>query len=392
MKMGRLISPGLRNKQFYLLCLSSGLFFASFNMIIPELPNYLTSLGGADYKGLIISLFAITAAISRPFSGKLADLVGRKPIMIFGAAASAICGAMYPFVTGLMGFFILRLLHGLATGFKPTGDTAYLADIVNSKNRGEALGILGMSGSTGMAAGPAIGSLIAMHYDLNTMFALSSLMGFLSIVIIIGMKESVNTTKFKTKMLKIDMGDVLETRVLAPSIVMLLAVFSFGMALTIIPDFSTFIGIENKGLFFTITLAASIIARMFSGRASDRIGRVKMLKFGMATLAISMAIVGASTTPTMFMIGGVVYGISAGINSPTVFAWTVDLASPEKRGRAMATLFISLEIGILLGALVSAEIYNNNSDYFKYAFWSGTILAIVGFLILHFKISEKSLR
>lgn len=392
MKMGKLLSPDLHNKQFYLLCLSSGLFFASFNMIIPELPNYLTALGGADYKGLIISLFAITAAISRPFSGKLADLVGRKPIMIFGAAASAICGALYPFVTGLAGFFILRLLHGLATGFKPTGDTAYLADIVNSKNRGEALGILGMSGSTGMAAGPAIGSLIAMNFGLNTMFALSSLLGFLSIVIIIGMKESVNTTKFQTKMLKINMGDVLETRVLAPSIVMMLSVFSFGMALTIIPDFSTHIGIENKGLFFTITLAASVLARMFSGRASDRLGRVKMLKIGVALLAVSMAIIGASASPTVFMIGAVVYGISAGINSPTIFAWTVDLASAQKRGRAMATLFISLEIGILMGALASAEIYGNNAEHFKYAFWSGTGLALIGFLILQFNISQKSLR
>lgn len=390
--MGRLLSADLQNKQFYLLCLSSGLFMASFNMIIPELPNYLTAMGGADYKGLIISLFAITAAISRPFSGKLADLVGRKPIMIFGAAASAICGALYPFVAGLAGFFILRLLHGLSTGFKPTGDTAYLADIVSSKNRGEALGILGMSGSTGMAAGPAIGGWIAIHFDLNTMFAVSSLTALLSILIIIGMEESVKTTRFKTKMLKIGMHDILDFAVLAPSIVMLLTVFSFGMALTIIPDFSTFHGIENKGLFFTITLGTSIITRLFSGRASDTLGRVKLLKIGVLTLALAMFIVGFSNSAVIFMIGGAVYGISAGINSPTIFAWTVDLAIPEKRGRALATMYIALEIGILLGALASAEIYNNNAAYFKYAFWTGGLFAILAFLFLQFFVSKSSFR
>ena len=42
-------------------------------MIIPELPDFLSHLGGAEYKGLIISLFTLSAAISRPFSGKLAD-------------------------------------------------------------------------------------------------------------------------------------------------------------------------------------------------------------------------------------------------------------------------------------------------------------------------------
>ncbi|HMQ62313.1 MAG TPA: hypothetical protein PKE06_16675, partial [Flavilitoribacter sp.] len=62
---------------FLLICVSHFLFGASFNMLIPELPAYLTSLGGAEYKGLIIALFTVTAGISRPFSGRLTDTVGR---------------------------------------------------------------------------------------------------------------------------------------------------------------------------------------------------------------------------------------------------------------------------------------------------------------------------
>ncbi|WP_416866517.1 MAG: hypothetical protein ACMVP2_02035 [Imperialibacter sp.] len=50
--------------QFMLLCFSSLLFFSSFNMIIPELPAFLTSIGGGDYKGLIISVFTLTAGLS----------------------------------------------------------------------------------------------------------------------------------------------------------------------------------------------------------------------------------------------------------------------------------------------------------------------------------------
>lgn len=70
--------------QFALLCVSNFLFGTSFNMMIPELPGYLTLLGGAEYKGLIIALFTLMAGISRPFSGKLTDTVGRVPVMIFG--------------------------------------------------------------------------------------------------------------------------------------------------------------------------------------------------------------------------------------------------------------------------------------------------------------------
>ena len=53
-------------------------FMTSFNLIIPELNDFITKLGAPDKKGLIITLFTISAAISRPFSGKIADLVGRK--------------------------------------------------------------------------------------------------------------------------------------------------------------------------------------------------------------------------------------------------------------------------------------------------------------------------
>lgn len=380
--MKGIISEGLLSRQFVLLCLSATLFMGSFNMIIPELPNYLTSLGGAEYKGLIISLFAATAALSRPFSGKLTDLIGRKPIMIFGAVAAAVCGALYPFFATIWGFFILRLVHGLSAGFKPTGSTAYLADVIDPKNRGEALGLLGMSGSVGMAAGPAIGSALAMKFGLNAMFAVSSFTALLSILILLGMEESIETKRFELSMLKINFQDIFEKRVIAPALVMILTVYSFGMALTIIPDFSEHLGIKNKGIFFTVMLIASIITRLYSGKASDRLGRVKMLRMGSLALLIGMTVIAFSASRLSLFSGALIFGIATGINSPTLFAWTVDLADSAKRGRAMATLFIALELGILAGALISAEIYSNNEANFTWAFLSGSILATISLAYL----------
>ena len=80
-------SSKIYTSQFWFVCLSALFFFASFSMIIPELNDYLSSLGGAEYKEFVISLFTLTALISRPISGKLADLIGRVPIMMFGSVA-----------------------------------------------------------------------------------------------------------------------------------------------------------------------------------------------------------------------------------------------------------------------------------------------------------------
>ncbi|MDV7402315.1 MFS transporter, partial [Arthrospira platensis SPKY1] len=87
--------PSLFTKDFILLCLSSYLFFSSFNMLIPELPSYLDSLGGRPYIGWIIGLFTLAALISRPFSGRLTDTIGRVPVMLVGASVCIALGLFY---------------------------------------------------------------------------------------------------------------------------------------------------------------------------------------------------------------------------------------------------------------------------------------------------------
>jgi MFS family permease len=104
--------------------MSSFLFSVSFNMPIPELPAYLSSLGGAEHKGLIIALFTLTAGISRPFSGKLADTIGRVPVMAVGSLVCFVCGFLYPVLGTVAGFLFIRLIHGFSTGFKPTAGGA----------------------------------------------------------------------------------------------------------------------------------------------------------------------------------------------------------------------------------------------------------------------------
>jgi MFS family permease len=369
--------------QFALLCLSNFLFATSFNMMIPELPGYLTLLGGAEYKGLIIALFTLMAGFSRPFSGKLTDTIGRVPVMIFGSLVCVICSLLYPLLTTVVGFLFLRFLHGFSTGFKPTATSAYGADVVHESRRGEALGALSIGYTLGSSAGPMIGSYLVDYFSYNIMFYVSAGFALASVGILYNVKETLkDPVPFKLQLLTINRKEVFEKTAWRPALITLLLCFSIGTILTIAPDLSEHLGLHNKGLFFAFFTVASLLIRVLAPKVSDRYGRVPVLIVSSFVLVIALIVLAFSNSVVLMMIGSVIYGLSWGINSPALSAWTVDLCAPENRGKAIASMYIALEIGIGTGAIFSAWIYNNNAQYFTYAFLLPGFFALLAFGLL----------
>ena len=380
------VNTSIYSLQFILVCLSSFLFSSSFNMLIPELPAYLSSLGGGEYKGLIIALFTLTAGISRPFSGKLTDKIGRVPVMAIGSIVCFVCGFLYPVLTSVSGFLMLRLFHGFSTGFKPTATAAYVADIVPPTRWGEAMGIHGLFFSTGMAIGPAIGSAITQYYSINILFYCSSLFALLSIAIIMNVKETLKAKeKFKFHLLKIKKNELINKQALPVFWITLFSYVSYGVIITLIPDWTAHIGLANKGIFFMVFTIASLMMRFIAGKASDRYGRKPILKISIAVLCVALIWIGAAQSITGFFIGAVIYGMATGMLSPAISAWTIDLSDTDKRGLSVATMYIALEAGIGLGALFAGWFFKDIILRIPYIFYGAAAingLALI-YLFLH---------
>ncbi|HEY1008660.1 MAG: MFS transporter [Daejeonella sp.] len=380
------------NLQFGLLCMSSFLFSASFNMLIPELPSYLTSLGGAEYKGYIIALFTLTAGISRPFSGKLTDKIGRVPVMAVGSLVCVICGLLYPLLTTIAGFLLLRLFHGFSTGFKPTATAAYVADIVPAGRWGEAMGIHGLCFSTGLAIGPAIGSELSTRFSINALFYCSSLFALLSIVILMNMKETlVKKERFKLALLKINRKEIIEKRVLSGSFITFLSYLSYGVILTVISDWGTHLGVANKGLFFMVFTVSSLIIRFVSGKMSDRMGRVTIIKISLILLVVSLMMIGRANSPFYLMCASSLYGVATGMLSPALTAFIIDMSHPDHRGKAVATMYIALEAGIGIGAFFAGSLYISDVTMIPTVLYLISVLTLVAFLYLQFIFKSKPL-
>jgi MFS family permease len=167
--------------------------------------------------------------------------------MIFGATVCFAAGLAYPFVTGVIAFFALRLLHGFSTGFTPTGNAAYVADLVPVNRRGEAMGIIGVAISIGTATGNAVGGYIGSAFPIDYVFYASAATAIMSVLILSGMNETLaDRVQFNFGLLKLKKDEIIEKRVLVPAIYMALSVFSFGLVLTIMPDYSAHLDISNK--------------------------------------------------------------------------------------------------------------------------------------------------
>ncbi|MEZ0483716.1 MFS transporter [Fibrella aquatica] len=366
---------------FWLLCLSNFLFTASFSMMIPELPEYLTKLGGREYIGLIIALFTLTAGISRPFSGKITDTVGRVPVMAFGSVVCFLCGLLYPFLITVAGFLTLRLVHGFSTGTKPTATSAYVADVVPASRRGEAMGGLGIFTATGMSLGPVIGSFLVNNASMNIMFYTSSAFALLSIGILLRLPETLeNRHPFRLSLFKLRSDEWFDTGVLPAFFVQLLNSFASGVVIILAPALSQSVGVTNKGWFFAVYTLASLVIRLLLSKSSDRHGRIPVMIASTIVLAISLVMLALTDSVWLFFTAAVVYGMAWGMNSPTLQAWTVDLSEEATRGRAMATLYIALELGIGLGALAAGWFFTHlvTEQALSVAFSIAAGLAVIG--------------
>lgn len=375
------------------MSLSMFFFMMSFNLIMPELNGYLTALGSSDLKGLIITLFTISAGISRPFSGKIADLVGRKTSIYIGIVICIIVSISYPIAQSLFFFFVLRFLHGFSAGFMPTGATALITDVLPEKSRGQAMGIWGTFISLGIGVGQALGSWIFMQSNYTVLFGFSGLICLISLVLATFVKETLREKQpFQLNVLRIKWKDVVEPSVFPAAVVMFLTATSSGIIFVITPDISNFLGINNKGWFFGIYVISTILIRLFSGSLSDRIGRRKTLLIGNLFLIIAMLLIGLSTTINSYTFAAIIFGCATGISSPTLFAWTADLSHIDRRGVGSGTMFIALEGGIMLGSIATLLLYDSTKNTVLYSFIFGAFLALIAsiYLIWHL-LRRKSL-
>lgn len=159
----------MQNRKASLPLLFSVVFMdmVGFGFIIPLIPDYITTFGGAPaLAGILMASYALGQFFAAPIVGRLSDRFGRKPLFLFSIGGTFLSLLLLGFARSLPFIFASRILDGL-TGGNITVAQSYIVDITDDKNRAKGFGLIGMAFGFGFIIGPLFGGLLS-RFGLST--------------------------------------------------------------------------------------------------------------------------------------------------------------------------------------------------------------------------------
>lgn len=150
-----------RKTQFTVVFFTILLSTIGFGVCIPVLPLYAKAYGASEWvNGLLTGVFPLMVFVAAPLWGRLADRVGRRPVLIASVLGSAAGYFLMGFAHTLPLLFLARMIDG-ASGGNVAAAQAYIADITSPQERSKAMGMIGAAFGMGFIIGPAIGGIAA---------------------------------------------------------------------------------------------------------------------------------------------------------------------------------------------------------------------------------------
>ncbi|MFZ3589962.1 MDR family MFS transporter [Bacillus sp. DJP31] len=163
----------------------------AFMMLMPFFALYLKDkVDSLWLVGVVMSVAPIASVFGTMLGGKMADLYGRKPVMVWSMFGNGLVMIGFIFFDTFIAFVILSAFMGFFNSLFHPAASAMVADVTKPENRTEAFGLLRMGHNIGAAIGPLLGvSIILFSKSVIFMIAASSVIIY-AIVVALFIRES----------------------------------------------------------------------------------------------------------------------------------------------------------------------------------------------------------
>ncbi|MDQ1059179.1 DHA1 family multidrug resistance protein-like MFS transporter [Arthrobacter globiformis] len=148
--------------------------WATFGVRMATVPLFaVTALGsGPEAAGWALAVFAAGNALALTVSGRLADTLGRKPMMVAGLVVTGAATAGIGLTQGLGWFLAASMLAGVGAGMLNPAQQAAVADVIGrERSGGPVLAAYQMTSDIGAILGPVLVGLLADRLGYSWAFA-----------------------------------------------------------------------------------------------------------------------------------------------------------------------------------------------------------------------------
>jgi len=359
---GILSTPGIKPVLFTLFMTSFG-----FGVILPILPFYALSLGAEPFQlGMLTATYALMALVFAPIMGKLGDRIGRKKILLIGAMGFVLAYLLFAFTDSLLLAFAARAIEGIASAAIFPSCISLLSDFTDEKQRGRAMGLVGMSFSLGYIVGPAFGG-IASAISVKDVFFLSAGLAFLNFLSVYFQLREPDEKQASRDIAGQEVS--LLEHMASPMLFLFLGTFMTafmigGLDATLAIYTGDKLGFTATqiGLIFTY-IGFLILAMQYSaGALVNRFGEIKLIPAGLLLSGTGFFLLSFTHDWLTIFIPLAIFVAGNALVFPSVNSLITKRVA-GKRGAVLGLVSSFQSLGQMIGPLLGGFLYGFNHDY-----------------------------
>jgi MFS family permease len=160
--------------------------WAVFGVRVSLVPLFVEEVLRRDgaFAGTALAVFAAGNVAALLISGRLADTIGRKPMIIIGLLVAAGGTVWLGFTDTVLLFLAASAIAGIGSGLLTPAQQATVADVIGSKGRGgPVLAAFQMAADIGAVIGPIVAGILADQLSYAAAFAMTGVLAALAALV-----------------------------------------------------------------------------------------------------------------------------------------------------------------------------------------------------------------
>ena len=184
----RIYSAMKTNRPLTVVSLLLSLSMAAMEMTVVStaMPTVVGDLGGIHLYSWVFTAYLLTSTVSVPLFGKLADLYGRKPVLLAGIGVFLLGSIASGLAGGIGTLIAFRALQGLGAGAMQPTTLTIVGDIYNLEERSRMQGVFGAVWGVAGLIGPLLGGIIVKYLSWRWVFFINVPAGIAAAALLVG--------------------------------------------------------------------------------------------------------------------------------------------------------------------------------------------------------------